>query len=455
MSFGALCLLPPLVVVILAILIRRAFEPLLIGCLTGFLIIALKTDVSAFPGNFVEALKKTLEHADMVWVILVCGLYGSLIHLIIRSGGVFAFGEYVLRYVKTRKSALVATWFLGIFIFIDDYMSALATGVTMRKITDNYRVSREMLAYLVNAMAAPVCVLIPMSTWSIYVGKLMEDNKVVAGGGGFDGFLHTIPFMFYPWAVVLIALLVATGTLPLRGRLKKAETRAQTTGVLAPPDSGAAPVEEVPADWSKAKPIYFFLPLTVLIGATLWLNKDALMGVLAGVAFTFFYYWASGVMRFTELSDGIFEGFKSMVFALAILTMSYVLKLVGDQMGLTPYVIESVKPVLSKGLLPMVVFLSLSFISYTTASSWGLYAVAIPIVVPLAQALGANVWLSLAAVVSSGAFGSQASFYSDVTILTATSTECNNMELSFSALPYNLLALLVSALLFLGCGYMM
>jgi tetracycline resistance efflux pump len=184
----------------------------------------------------------------------------------------------------------------------------------------------------------------------------------------------------------------------------------------------------------------------------LWLNKDALLGVLVGVAFTFFYYWGSGIMRFGAISDGIFEGFKSMVFALAILTMSYVLKKVGDEMGLTPYVIESVRPVLSKSLLPMVVFLSLSAISYSTASSWGLYAVAIPIVVPLSQALGANVWLSLAAVVSSGAFGSQASFYSDVTVLTSTSTACNNMEVSFSALPYNLLAMALAAMAFLACG---
>ena len=449
MSYGALCLVPPLVVILLGILTRRAFEPLLVGCLAGFLLIAFKTDLSVFPGNFVEALKKTLEHADMVWVILVCGLYGSLIHLIIQSGGVFAFGEYMLRYVKTRRSALFTTWLLGIFIFIDDYMSALATGVTMRKITDNYKVSREMLAFLVNAMAAPICVLIPMSTWSIYVGKLLEDNKVVPPGGGFGGFVQTIPYMFYAWAIALIALLVALGVLPLWGKLRRAEIRAQTTGVLSLPIAGTAKTEELPTDFSKAKPIYFFLPLVVLIGATLWLNKDALLGVMAGVAFTFFYYWASGVMRFEALSDGIFEGFKSMVFALAILTMSYVLKLVGDEMGLTPYVIEAVKPVLSKSLLPMVVFLSLSFISYTTASSWGLYAVAIPIVVPLAQALDANLWASLAAVVCSGAFGSQASFYSDVTVLTSTSTECNNMEVSFSALPYNLLALGAAALMFL------
>jgi Na+/H+ antiporter NhaC len=325
----------------------------------------------------------------------------------------------------------------------------------MRKITDHYRVSREMLAFLVNAMAAPVCVWIPMSTWSIYVAKLMEDNQVVPAKGGFDGFLHTIPYMFYPWAVVIIALLVALDIMPLWGKLRRAEQRAVETGVLSPPDPGHVPPPEViPADLTKAKPVYFFLPLAFLIVATLLLDKDALKGVMAGLSFTFFYYWLSGVMRFGDITDGIFEGFKSMVFALAILTMSYVLKRVGDDMGLTQYVIASVQPVLSKAMLPAVIFIALSFISYTTASSWGLYAVAIPIVVPLAQSMGANVWASLAAVVCAGAFGSQASFYSDVTVLTASSTECNNMEVSFSALPYNLLALAAAALAFLATGLM-
>ncbi len=448
---SALCLVPPLVVIVLALFIRRAFEPLLIGCLVGFLLIK-PTD---FPANFIEALKKCLQNEDMVWIILVCGLYGSLIHLIIQSGGVFAFGNYVLKYVKSRKAALLTTWGLGLFIFIDDYMSALATGVTMRKITDNYRISREMLAFQVNAMAAPICVLIPMSTWSIYVAKLLEDNHVVAVGGGFNGFLMLIPFMFYPILTILIAFLVALGVMPLFQKLKLAEKRAQETGELSPPHSIIAAASEMPPTsiLEKAKPIYFFLPLSILIVATLWLDKDALKGVLVGVSFTFFYYWLSGLMPFGAITDGIFEGFKSMVFALAILTMSYVLKKVGDEMGLTPFVIEAVKPVLSKSILAMMIFLSLSFISYTTASSWGMYAVAIPIVAPLAQALGANVFLSLAAVISAGAFGSHASFYSDVTILTSNSTECNNMSLSFAALPYNLLAVVVAALLFWVCGY--
>lgn len=442
---GIYALVPPLVVIILGILMRRAFEPLLIGCLVGFLMIS----PSAFPSNFIDALKKMMQSEDMVWVILVCGLYGSLIQLIIDSGSVMSFGNYMLRYVKSRRSALLVSWLMGIFIFIDDYMSALATGVTMRKITDNYRISREMLAFIVSATAAPVCLLIPMSTWSIYGGKLLEENKVVGKNEAFQGFLNTIPFMFYPWAIAIIALLVVLGIIPLVGKLKLAEENIQNTPEIVQEKS-----EEKSENTDKTgNPIHFLLPLSILIFATIFLEKDALKGVLAGVCFTFFYYWLTGIMRFEAASDSIFEGIKSMVFALAILVMSYVLKKVGDEMGLTPFVIESVKPILSKELLPVVIFVALGFISYTTASSWGMYAVAIPIVVPLATAVGANVSLALAAVFSAGGFGSQASFFSDVTVLTANSTECNNVKLSFAQFPYSVAAFIVACLLFLTAGF--
>jgi tetracycline resistance efflux pump len=439
---GIYTLIPPLVVVLLGIWTRRAFEPLLIGCLVGFVMI----NPAGFPGNFIEALKKTLQQEDMVWIILVCGLYGSMIHLIIQSGSVLAFGDSMLRYVKTRRSALAVSWLMGVFIFIDDYMSALATGVTMRKITDNYRISREMLAFMVSATAAPICLLIPMSTWSIYGGSLLESNKIVEKGHAFEGFINTIPFMFYPWVIVTMALLVALGIFPVIGTLKIAEQNA-----LDKPTPVGTQTEAILPH--KSKSIHFLLPLSILIAATLWLEKDALKGVLAGITFTFLYYWMTKVLTFEAISDGIFDGFKSMIVPLGILTMSYVLKKVGDEMGLTPYIIECVKPILSKGMLPMIVFLALSFISYTTASSWGLYAVAIPIVIPLAQAVGCNVGLALAAVFSSGAFGSQASFFSDVTVLTASSTECPNVKLSFAQLPYSLMALGISALLFLICGF--
>lgn len=458
-DYGYICLIPPLAVIIFGIWLKRAFEPLLLGCLIGYGIISFYNignpkpvaDLHQFPNNFLVGLQQSLGHSDMVWVILVCGLYGALIHLIIESGGVLAFGELALKHVKTRRSSLITTWFIGLFIFIDDYMSALATGVTMRKITDNFKVSREMLAFIVNAMSAPICLIVPLSTWSVYCGKLMEDYKVVAKGDAFSGYVATIPYMFYPIVMMLIALLVALGKFPLWGKLKKAEERAITTGIL----NNAKQTQNADVQNfinKKSSPIYFFVPILFLIIATIYLDKDALKGVSAATVFTFLFYGITRIMTFDQLSDSIFEGFKSMILALAILTMSYVLKKVGDEMGLTPYVINATQPYLSKELLPMIVFLVLSFISYSTASSWALYAVAIPIVVPLALSLGANVYVTLAALFSCGAFGSHASFFSDVTILTAASTESDNIENSFSSLPYSLLAVGISAILFLISG---
>jgi tetracycline resistance efflux pump len=438
-----LALLPPFIVVMLSMWLRRAFEPLLMGCLVGYLLI----NPSDFPNNFIDGLTKTFQEESTVWVILVCGLYGSLIHLIIQSGSVFAFGETALQYVTTRRKSLITTWLMGLFIFIDDYMSALAVGVTMRKITDRYQVSRELLAYLVNATAAPICVLIPMTTWSIYCGKLLEDNKIVQKGNGFQGFIDIIPFLFYPWVAVILAYLVAIGVFPLFSKMKAAEERAATAAIELPlPVSG---------NNAGAKSVHFFLPLIVLIAATLYLDKDALKGVLAGLTFTVFYYAATRLMTFEALSEGIFEGFRSMIYALSILIMSYVLKKVGDKMGLTPYVIASVQPYLSKAVLAAVIFVALSLISYLTASSWGLYLVAIPIVVPLAQSLGANVFLSLGAVISAGVVGSQSSFYSDAAVLTSASTECDGMEMFLTALPFNLLSIIISTILFLIVGFIL
>jgi tetracycline resistance efflux pump len=438
-----LALVPAFIVVVLSVWLRRAFEPLLIGCLVGYLLI----NPSAFPNNFLEGLTLTLQEKDTVWVILVCGLYGSLIHLIIESGGVFAFGELALKYVNTRRKSLIITWLMGVFIFIDDYMSALAVGVTMRKITDRYRVSRALLAYLVNATAAPICVLIPMTTWSIFCGKLLEDNKIVGKGGAFQGFLNTIPYMFYAWVTVIVAFLVAMNVLPLFSRMKQAEIRAA---------DDIQPKQKVETKSANplAKPIHFFLPLIVLIIATIYLEKDALKGIFAGLTFTFCYYLGTRLMTFEQLSDGVFEGFKSMIYALAILIMGYVLKKVGDQMNLTPYVITSVQPYLSKTVLAAVLFVSLSGIGYMTAASWGLYLVAIPMVVPLAQSLDANVYLSLGAVFSAGVVGSQSSFYSDASVLTASSTECEGMEIFLTSLPYNVLSIIISTILFLIAGFL-
>jgi Na+/H+ antiporter NhaC len=453
MDYGALSLIPPLVVIALAILLRSSFESLIIGCIVGFIIIGLREHTNFFTG-FIESLYRVMMDESTIWVILVCGLYGSLIGLVVRSGGAMKFGEDMLKYVKTRKAALYGTWGVGLLIFLDDYLSALTVGITMKKITDHFKVPREYLAYIVNTTAPPWSVVVPISTWTLFIGSILVKADYAGEGQGNEVYLSVIPFVTYGWVSVLLIPLVIMGVIPVFGKMKKAQQRAEKTGELIPGGRKMARLKLDHFDTGKkSKAIYFLLPLVVLLACTFALDFDALKGVMIAVAFTFIYYLVIRVARFHELSETVFAGFNSMVFALALVVISYVLKDVGDQMGLTQYVIDGVKPIVSKELLPAIIFVSIGAISWATGSSWGVYAVVIPIVIPLAQSLGSPVLMNIGAVVSAGVFGANACLYSDATILTAQSTDTNNLDHALSQLPYALMAFGISTLIYLGMGF--
>lgn len=453
MDYGPQSLIPPLVVILLAIILRASFEPLLIGCIVGFIMIGFH-DHSNFFTSFVQTMYKVMEDESTVWVILVCGLYGSLIGLMVRSGGAMKFGDDMLKRIKTRKAALFGTWGLGLFIFLDDYLSALTVGITMKKITDHFKIPREYLAYIVNTTAPPWCVVVPISTWTLFIGSILVKAGFAAEGHGNATYLSVIPFVTYGWVSVFLIPLVILGVIPMIGKMKKAEVRAEETGQTIPKGIKLASLRlEHFESGKQPRAIYFILPLMVLLGATFALGFDALKGVMIGVGFTFIYYLVIRLGTFQQLSETLFTGFNSMIYALALVVMSYVLKEVGDQMGLTQYVVDSVQPLVSKGMLPMLIFVSISFISFTTGSSWGAYAVVIPIVIPLAQSLGSNVLVNIGAVVSAGVFGANACLYSDATILTGQSTDTNNLEHALSQLPYALLAFVITAIIYVIMGF--
>jgi tetracycline resistance efflux pump len=396
-----------------------------------------------------------MGNSDSVWVILVCGLYGSLIGLMVRSGGTFKFGEWALKRIKTEKGALMGAWGMGLFIFLDDYLSALTVGLSMRKITDAFKIPRAKLAYIVNTTAPPWCVVVPISTWTIFIGNILETSHVAPKGQGLATYWKMIPYVSYGYVSVLIIPLFIYGVLPWFGKLKQADIRAQETGQLTASEFNDTATMDITAmnPAKSSKIIYFLLPIVVLLAATIFFDIDALKGVMVAVAFTFVYYLVIKVGTFRQLSETLFGGFNSMIYALAILMMSYVLKDVNDKMGLTQYVLHSASPYLNKEFLPVIIFASLSLISVTTGSSWGLYAIAIPLVVPLAQHFGSNVLLNCGAVISAGVFGANACLYSDATVLTAQSTECNNLDHGLSQLPYALIAFSISALVYVLLGY--
>lgn len=450
--YGIISLIPALVVVLFALKTHKTFEALLAGSLVG-LIILYKFE---FISGFSDSIYVVMTDETIGWIILVCGLFGSLIQILVHTGGARAFAEMLLNYVNGAKGALMATWAMGLVIFIDDYLNALTVGNSMQKVTDRFKIPREKLAYVVDSTAAPICVIIPLSTWAIYISGLLESTEVVEAGMGLTGYINVIPFMIYAWVAIIIVPLVAMNIIPSIGQMKIADERVENTGKLAPPKSKNMGISFEENKKLKPNIFDFLLPIIVLIGATIYFDVDALKGIIYGLTFTIFYF---AVIRrnvsFFAMINQSFKGFGKMVYTLAIIVMSFVLKEVNDQLGLTEFVIEVVSPVLSQMWLPSVAFLALSVVTFATGSFWGVYAITLPIIVPLAVEMDVNIWLAVGAVVSAGAFGSHACFFGDSTVLSSSASGCNNMAHALTQLPYALIAATISFVVFVVLGYTM
>jgi Na+/H+ antiporter NhaC len=434
-------LLPTILVLGLALWSRRTLESVLAGALAAFFII----EGFGFLDAMAQATLATLMTEDVAWVMLVCGLYGGFIALLVKGGGSHALGRALISRIETKRGGLLATWSLGLVIFLDDYLNSLTVGATMKAVTDRFRTSRAMLAYVVDSTAAPLCLLVPLSSWGAYFASLLEQNGVASEGRGIAVFIDTIPYLFYPMVALLIVPLVAVGVIPLVGAMRRAEDLAERTGDLGASEDQALVVEEN----ARGGMSVFFLPMIAMVLFTVFPSVDLLRGVIAGILFTFAYYALWRVMPILEIFDTCIEGIKSMVPVLAMLLTLFVFVEANDRLGLTPYVIDAVSPFMTAAMLPVVVFVTVSTLSFTTGSNWGVIAITMPIAFPLAQTLDVSIPLVMGALFSASAFGSQACFYSDSTVLSAQGAGCTTHQHAVTQLPYALLGAAVAAMLFI------
>ncbi|MEE3216062.1 MAG: Na+/H+ antiporter NhaC family protein, partial [Pseudomonadota bacterium] len=420
---GWLVLLPTVVVLLLALWSRRALEPLVAGAFVGALLIQPTGALS----TLADSLLTVLTDEDVAWVIAVCGLMGSIIALLLKSGASRSFAHSLLRFITNKPRALLGCWFMGIVLFVDDYLNSLAVGTSMRQVTDRFKTSRELLAYVIDSTAAPVSVLIPISTWAVFFGALIEKNGLAPDGQGVWEYIQAIPFMFYPWIAVAMVPLVAYGKIPLFGPMKKAELRAQNEGLCVPP--GAEHIDDeighLEAKHQTRSSIWMFLlPMASLAFFTWYFDLDFLMGIfvtLAGMIVAFI-----GLKKLSpgETFDNILEGFKSMLDALAVLVAAFMFNDVNTTLGLNEYIITTVEPLINAQILPFVIFALMGFVSFATGSNWGVFVIILPIVTTLGHNLGADMTLVIGATLSASTFGSHACFYSDATVLTAQASGC-------------------------------
>lgn len=443
-AFGVLTLFPVLSVLALALVSKRTLEPLFAGACIGMMM--LTSSPLVFVQSLMDSALKVMASPVMGWILLLSALMGGLITWLQVSRATTAFSELLSRVVKTRAQSLMAAWGLGLVIFIDDYLSALTVGAAMRRLTDKFKVSRAMLAYVAAATAAPVCLLVPISTWAIYIAGLLENNGVAAKGAGLAYYTGIIPYMFYAWVTILLVPLVAYGLIPPSPSMRAAETAAQ-----AAPEQ-PEPVQKPLDGTAKPRLWHFFVPIVVMIGAT-WTLGDTLLGVMTSVLVTMVVYRLAKIGSLPDLFEHFMSGVSSMVTPIAIIFAAFVLQDVNDQLGLAPYLINSVKPYLSGTYLPVTAFVLLSFLTFTTGSFWGIYAIAMPIIVPLALALDANMALTLGAVVSAGGFGSHACFFGDATVLASRSCEITPLQHAMTQFRYALISALLAAVLFLALAY--
>ena len=453
-EFGAWSLLPATFLIVYIFITKRILESLVLSCLMG-LIMAAKT-INVF-GEFSVLLTDTMLDPDMAWLIIVCGLMGSIIALIERAGGAIAFGNWAAKHAKGEKSSLVWTWIMGIAIFLDDYLNSMAVGSCMRSLTDKFKVPREMLAYVVDSTAAPLCVLIPISTWAVFAGGLLEANGWAPEGMGLVYFIQTIPYNFYAWVAAIMVILVIFRIIPVFGPMKKAYERVAAGGPIAP--EGSEKIDLYSGDtltFAKTpRIINLVIPIISLVVFTLIFDIDLQMGVICTIPVMFILYLAQGIMNAEEFADCVVKGLQNMIMPLLLMVLAWVFAAMSEQIGFTQYVIDTVAANVGVALLPFVVFVALAITQFVTGTNWGLYIIALPIVIPLAIQMDANIALSVGAVISAGVLGSHCCFYSDATVLTSAACGCDNFRHAFTQMPYGILAGVIAAVMFLVCGFIM
>ncbi|MDR7856986.1 Na+/H+ antiporter NhaC family protein [Tissierella sp.] len=465
-NFGILSLLPALVAVILAFITREAVFSLLMGVLVGILV----TGQNILFG-FTGLAQSALGNADFIWVLSIEVFVGIMIAFFQKSGAIDSFSKSIEKINVKAKGAQVIAWLLGIFIFFSDYFSPLYVGTVMRDITDKARVSREKLAYICDSTSAPVCTIIPFSSWGVYVAGLLvgigafTDNNIAM-----NAIVKMVPYNFYGLLSLVMVGLIAVGIIPDFGPMKKAEDRARETGKVmsdeAKPLLGKELSEIKPNEGIKPNLfLNFFAPAIIIISVTLGTyvftgSAKTLEGFVLAVAFQFVMMIIQKMGTVVELMETAVQGIKGIVSAVLILALAYSLNAISKELGTANYVISIASSWMTPALLLVFTFLIGAFISFFTGTSWGTYAILTPIVIPLAFDLTGGqitslVYATIAAVMGGGCFGDHCSPLSDTTILSSLGAGSDHIDHVKTQIPYAFTVAGVSAVLYLTIGFVL
>lgn len=383
-----------------------------------------------------------------------------MIALLDSSGAVTEFASWLSKFANTRKKALLITYLLGWLIFVDDYLNNMAIATAMKKVADSHKIPRTFLGYVINSTAAPVCILVPISTWAVFYGGLFEEFGVTVNGTGTGAYLAAIPYLFFAWITLILLFLVIIGVVPMIGVTKKHNKIALETGVVCPLDVNLDGVEVSAPDFQSiastednSKPWNFLVPLVVLVAVTILAGTNVLIGCMAGIAATAILMVAQRKIKLVEIFDNAYQGVLSMVMICAIITIALTLVEINSATGMSDFVVSVLKPVLNGALLPAIVFAFCAVYSYFGGGFWDMSMIFMPIVVPLAIALGVNPLLPCAALVCAAAAGSTTYVCGDAIMITSRAIDIKPFYQMLGTLPYAVISYVLSVICFVIAGF--
>ena len=463
----AWALAPALIAIALALITKEVYVSLFVGIVMGALLVAGFNPVTTLDTIVGEGIIPAVADNAGIFIFLV--ILGMLVALVNTAGGAAAFGRWAGKHVKTRVGVQIASFVLGVLIFVDDYFNCLTVGSVMRPLTDSKNVSRAKLAFIIDATAAPICMIAPVSSWAAAVSGVAADLNV----NGIELFINAIPFNFYS----LLMIVFVIGLIFLNfdyGPMAKAELEAYQNGNIG------ALEDDKPVDVARASLWDMLLPILVLIvcciGAMLYVggffggenagnvieafgNTDAFLalpwGSLIAVTFTFIYLLLRRTISLTEASKAFVGGFNAMVPAILVLTFAVSLKNMTSLLGADVFVaglMENAAPGLFN-MLPAVIFLVAVFLGFSTGTSWGTFGILIPIVMPIFPADSPLLIIGISACLAGAIAGDHASPISDTTVMAAAGANMRHVEHVSTQLPYVITMATVSFVMFILAGF--
>ncbi|MGN0466480.1 MAG: Na+/H+ antiporter NhaC family protein [Lachnospiraceae bacterium] len=461
-------LVPPLIAIILALITKEVYSSLFIGIVTAALFCTKFNVVAAYTTIFNDGFISSLSDSSHVGILVFLVILGTIVVLMNKAGGSAAYGKWAQQKIKTRKGTLLATFALGVLVFVDDYFNCLTVGSVMRPVTDKHNVSRAKLAYLIDATAAPICMIAPISSWAAAVAG------VVKGTDGLTLFIQAIPYNLYSLLTIAGILLIVFFDIDF-GLMKKHEDNAKN-GDIFTSGKKISDNEAFQAVTDKGKVIDLAFPVITLIICCIigmiytggffdgenFINAFAncnsslglAMGSTAALLITIAFYVFRKVLSFKDCMDSFPEGFKAMISPILILTFAWTLSNLTGQLGAAEYVsgIFAGNAQRLTGMLPAIVFLVAIFLAFSTGTSWGTFGILLPIVVGI-KLPGDLLIITIAACLAGAVCGDHCSPISDTTIMASAGAQCDHINHVSTQLPYALLVALVSFIGYCIAGF--